>query len=116
MLVFRKKGINPIPIEHPTGLSEYAGSREMPKELLSRKDWTGKQIENYYSHWIWRQYASAFWDDIRINNAEMLDELTMDEMLALIKAFIKRMEKLNNASNFNVSEIKKKLDNKNMYS
>ena len=23
-------------------------------------------IENRYSHWIWRQYASAFWDDIRI--------------------------------------------------
>ena len=28
--------------------------------------WKGNQIENRYSHWIWRQYASAFWDDIRI--------------------------------------------------
>jgi hypothetical protein len=28
--------------------------------------WAGNQIENRYSHWIWRQYASAFWDDIRI--------------------------------------------------
>jgi DNA modification methylase len=27
----------------------------------------GNQIENEYSHWIWRQYASAFWDDIRID-------------------------------------------------
>jgi DNA modification methylase len=28
----------------------------------------GKQTENRYSHWIWRQYASCFWDDIRISN------------------------------------------------
>ena len=66
LLAFRKKGKNPIPIEHPTGLSEYSGSREIPRELLSRKNWDGNQIENYYSHWIWRQYASCFWDDIRI--------------------------------------------------
>ena len=30
------------------------------------KGWTGKQTGNRYSHWIWRQYASAFWDDVRI--------------------------------------------------
>ena len=66
LLAFRKKGENPIPIAHPTGLSEYAGEREIPQEILSRKNWTGNQIENYYSHWIWRQYASAFWDDVRI--------------------------------------------------
>ncbi|MFM7853957.1 MAG: DNA methyltransferase, partial [Flammeovirgaceae bacterium] len=28
---------------------------------------TGNQIENRYSHWIWRQYASAFWDDVRLD-------------------------------------------------
>ena len=38
----------------------------MPAELLRYKGWTGNQIENRYSHWIWRNYASAFWDDIRI--------------------------------------------------
>ena len=27
----------------------------------------GKQTENRYSHWIWRQYASSVWDDIRID-------------------------------------------------
>jgi len=27
----------------------------------------GKQTGNRYSHWIWRQYASAFWDDVRIS-------------------------------------------------
>jgi len=39
----------------------------MPAELLKYKGWDGKQTENRYSHWIWRQYASAFWDDIRID-------------------------------------------------
>lgn len=67
LLVFRKKGINSIPVAHPEGLSEYIGEREIPHELLSYKGWTGKQIENRLSHWIWRQYASSFWDDIRIN-------------------------------------------------
>ncbi len=67
LLLFRKHGDNPIPISHPTGLDFYAGSREMPAELLKYKHWTGKQTENRYSHWIWRQYASAFWDDVRID-------------------------------------------------
>ena len=67
LLVFRRKGINPVPIEHPRGLVEYAGDREIPRELLSYRGWQGNQIENRYSHWIWRQYASAFWDDVRID-------------------------------------------------
>ena len=66
LLVFRKRGQNPVAITHPHGLSEYAGARVMPAELLKFKNWAGNQIENRYSHWIWRQYASAFWDDIRI--------------------------------------------------
>jgi DNA modification methylase len=66
LLVFRKRGQNPIPIAHPVGLLEYAGSRQPPARLLPYKGWTGNQIENRYSHWIWRNYASAFWDDIRI--------------------------------------------------
>lgn len=67
LLVFRRKGTNPVPITHPTGLTKYAGERTMPAELLKYKGWNGNQIENRYSHWIWRQYASAFWDDVRIN-------------------------------------------------
>lgn len=67
LLVFRKRGRNPTPIIHPHGLTFYAGERQIPAELLPYKGWTGNQIENRYSHWIWRQYASAFWDDIRIN-------------------------------------------------
>lgn len=67
LLVFRKKGKNPVPITHPVGLMEYAGERQMPAELLSYRGWAGKQTENRYSHWIWRQYASAFWDDVRLD-------------------------------------------------
>ena len=67
LLMFRKHGDNPVPVTHPTGLHSYAGEREMPAELHRYKGWKGKQTENRYSHWIWRQYASAFWDDVRID-------------------------------------------------
>lgn len=67
LLVFRRDGKNPEPIAHPNGLMEYAGEREIPRDLYVYRGWQGNQIQNRYSHWIWRQYASAFWDDIRIN-------------------------------------------------
>lgn len=66
LLRFVKRGANPIPVAHPNGLSTYAGERQIPQELLKYRGWTGKQTENRLSHWIWRQYASAFWDDVRI--------------------------------------------------
>jgi len=68
LLIFRKKGENEIPISHPSGLQYYAGERKIPDELARYKNWKGNQIENRYSHWIWRQYASSFWDDIRIDH------------------------------------------------
>lgn len=67
LLVFRKRGENPVPISHPVGLLEYAGERKPPVDVLKWRGWTGKQTENRFSHWIWRQYASAFWDDIRMD-------------------------------------------------
>ena len=67
LVCFRKKGNNTVPIEHPQGLFDYAGERKIPNELIQYRGWRGKQTENRYSHWIWRQYASAFWDDIRID-------------------------------------------------
>jgi hypothetical protein len=67
LLLFRKRGENPMPIVHPVGLLDYAGDRQIPAELLRYRGWTGNQIENRYSHWIWRQYASAFWDDVRLD-------------------------------------------------
>ena len=67
LLTFRKKGENAVPVSHPTGLHSYAGKRVIPHELQQYKGHKGKQTENRFSHWIWRQYASSFWDDIRID-------------------------------------------------
>jgi len=68
LLVFRKTGDNQEPIRHPSGLTEYAGSKEPPANVLKYRGWSGKQTENKYSQWVWRQYASAFWDDVRLDN------------------------------------------------
>ena len=67
LLIFRKRGDNPIPIIHPTGFHTYHGAGSPPADVLKYRGWAGKQTENLYSHWVWRQYASSVWDDIRGN-------------------------------------------------
>lgn len=67
LLIFRRSGKNEVPVEHPTGLHRYAGERKMPADLLPLKGMKGDQKQNRFSHWIWRQYASAFWDDVRLD-------------------------------------------------
>jgi DNA modification methylase len=67
LLIFRRSGTNPIPVTHPNGLMEYFGSRPIPSDVLQFRGWKGSQLENRFSHWIWRQYASAFWDDVRLD-------------------------------------------------
>jgi DNA modification methylase len=68
LLIFRKGGVNDVPVSHTQGLKYYSGEREIPEDLYRWKNWKGNQIENRYSHWIWRQYASSFWDDVRLDN------------------------------------------------
>jgi len=68
LLMFRRKGENQIPVVHETGLHSYAGERMMPAELAHMKGMEGDQKLNGFSQWIWRQYASSVWDDIRIDN------------------------------------------------
>jgi DNA modification methylase len=68
LLIFRRSGKNTIPVVHPRGLTNYAGSREVPQEILKWRNHRGDQIENEFSQWVWRNYASSFWDDIRIDN------------------------------------------------
>jgi hypothetical protein len=68
LLIFRRSGENKMPVDHPTGLHRYAGDEQMPAELLHLKGMTGDQKKNRFSHWIWRRYADAFWDDIRIDH------------------------------------------------
>lgn len=66
LLVFKKVGQNPEPITHQNGFQDYAGEAQLPPELLREfKGYTGDQRKNAYSHWIYRQYASPVWMDIR---------------------------------------------------
>jgi hypothetical protein len=67
LLVFRRSGSNPTPVAHPAGLTSYAGARRPPDAVLKWRGYRGKQTKNEYSQWVWRQYASAFWDDVRID-------------------------------------------------
>jgi DNA modification methylase len=67
LLIFRKNGRNKIPVTHEHGFLRYFGERRPPSDVLRYRGWTGSQIENRYSHWVWRQYASSVWDDIRGN-------------------------------------------------
>ncbi len=68
LLMFRRAGENTEPVTHETGLLSYAGEREVPSELHRYRNMTGDQKKNQYSQWIWRQYASSVWMDIRIDN------------------------------------------------
>ena len=65
LLLFRRNGANPIPVSHPVGMLEYSGEKAMPSDIVGLRGYDGKQTENRYSHWIWRQYADCMWDDIR---------------------------------------------------
>lgn len=67
LLTFRKVGKNPVPVQHPVGMLEYAGERTPPADVMQYRGYTGKQTENRFSHWIWRQYADCMWDDVRMN-------------------------------------------------
>lgn len=78
ILIFKKKGVNGVPVTHPVGLSYYAGeipilpameSKYGTYEQLQQKfiNWQDPKT-NKLSHIIWQRYASSVWDDIRIDN------------------------------------------------
>lgn len=67
LLMFRRRGDNREPVRHPTGLLAYAGERPIPMKLQHLRGYVGDQKKNEFSQWIWRQYASSVWDDIRID-------------------------------------------------
>jgi DNA modification methylase len=67
LLTFIKKGEVDVPVSHETGFDYYAGSTSMPPDILKYRNYVGKQTENKYSQWIWRQYASSVWMDIRLD-------------------------------------------------
>jgi DNA modification methylase len=67
LIMFRRKGENPVPVEHEVGMTRYIGERTPPSDVLTCKGMRGDQKLNKFSQWIWRQYASCMWDDIRID-------------------------------------------------
>lgn len=73
LLIFRRDGENKVPVTHERGFMRYHGERKIPSDVLRFRGWKGSQIENRYSHWVWRQYASCVWDDIRGNTGSKAD-------------------------------------------
>lgn len=89
VLVFTKKGENKVPVTHPEGLKRYFGETPVLQNILNawnnahKSNLNSKQLwehlnkeyknhkdpkSNKLSHYIWQRYASAVWDDIRIDN------------------------------------------------
>ena len=90
ILLFKKKGENKIPVTHEFGLTHYAGATPVLPEtvgIYNRANETnfktGEELWDYInkkykdhkdpktnklSHMIWQRYASAVWDDIRVEN------------------------------------------------
>lgn len=77
VLIFKKTGINEIPVTHPVGLTNYAGETPLLPAMketygsfeslkIKYKNWQDPKT-NKLSHIIWQRYASSVWDDIRID-------------------------------------------------
>jgi DNA modification methylase len=78
ILIFKKVGVNEVPVTHLKGLEYYAGATPMLPEMTDKygtwedivkkyKGWKDPKT-NKMSHIIWQRYASSVWDDIRIDN------------------------------------------------
>lgn len=86
ILVFTKKGENQVPVTHPFGINHYAGEIPILPNILraynnaNNTDFTSDELWEHLNkineddkitklnHYIWQRYASAVWDDIRIDN------------------------------------------------
>lgn len=89
VLIFTKKGDNKVPVTHEKGLLRYFGETPVLPNILqawnnaNNSDLNATQLwdllnkkykdcedpkSNKLSHYIWQRYASAVWDDIRIDN------------------------------------------------
>lgn len=75
LIVFRKRGENPVPVANPVGFLNYAGDdSKMPADVRALRGFEGDQKQNRFSHWIWRRYASSIWDDIRLGRVLPYEE------------------------------------------
>lgn len=86
LLIFKNRGDSEVPVVHPFGLEEYFGETPILPNIL--KAWNNANGTNLDSdqlwehlksinesdkitklnHYIWQRYASAVWDDVRIDN------------------------------------------------
>ena len=78
LLIFKRDGVNEVPVTHARGLSYYAGATPILPSMVARYG-TFSQLKakwqdhkdaytNKLSHIIWQRYASSVWDDIRIDH------------------------------------------------
>lgn len=85
VLIFKKNGENEVPVTHPFGLTHYAGETPFLKaheetygdyETFVKKwqNYKGDPATNKFSHLTWQRYASAVWDDIRIDEVLEYEE------------------------------------------
>jgi DNA modification methylase len=101
ILLFKKKGENETPVTHEFGLTHYAGETPILPEtvgIYNRANSTSfnnpselwEYIKDKYknhkdpktnklSHMIWQRYASAVWDDIRVENCLPYKESKTEE-------------------------------------
>jgi DNA modification methylase len=86
VLIFTKKGENKVPVTHPFGINDYAGEIPILPNILNaynnanNTNFNAEQLWQHLNsindengitklnHYIWQRYASAVWDDIRIDN------------------------------------------------
>lgn len=86
ILLFKRKGDSEVPVDHVDGLNRYYGDIPILPNML--RAWNNKNKSNLtaeelwdllnrekvdgeiskLNHYIWQRYASAVWDDIRIDN------------------------------------------------
>lgn len=80
LLIFKHPGVNEEPVKHEKGFRYYAGSTPLPADLVrDYGNFRGDPRENLLSHWIWRQYASPVWMDIRRGRLMPYNEAKGDE-------------------------------------
>lgn len=101
VLLFKKKGENETPVTHEFGLTHYAGAHPcMPETvgIYNRANgtsydnpaelWSDIELKyadhkdpktNKLSHMIWQRYASAVWDDIRVENCLPFKDAKADD-------------------------------------
>ena len=86
LLLFKRKGESEVPVIHPFGLNDYFGETPILPNILrawnnaNETNLNEEELWNHLNkinesdsitklnHYVWQRYASAVWDDVRIDN------------------------------------------------